>query len=144
MSSKRFINLVILLLIAIFVAILLLYKFLPPNIITNNFKEGTLVSDVYCTLPVKISGNSMEPFFSPGEKTNFNRCFEMKDIMRNTFIMYKENSTNRIAIVDSVLSDQVIVYQPNRQEDNRNNVKFEDIVAIYTRNQLDLDVGEEV
>lgn len=126
-------NIIIFILIGLVIGLFLLYKFLPGEVITNTLGDNNALTDTLCAVPVKVAGDSMEPLFKNGVKTNFTKCFEQNEIQIGTVLMFKDENVNRLAVVKNITDDQIALYQPNHLDRPINNITFENIIAIYSQ-----------
>jgi signal peptidase I len=129
--SKKTKNIIIYTFLGLVVLIILLYKFLPAETIINLAGKDNAVSNTLCTLPVKVLGDSMDPILKNGEKANFNKCFEVGEISKNTILMFKEGTNNRLAVVKQMEGEKLKLFQPNRGDQVIAEILIEDVVAIY-------------
>ncbi len=113
------------------VLIILLYKFLPSDVITSLVGKDNPASEVLCALPVKVMGDSMEPVLKAGEKVKFNKCFETEEIGENTILMFKDGSTNRLAVVKELKEEKLALFQPNRGDQIIAEILIGDVIAVY-------------
>jgi len=104
---------------------------LPAETIINLAGKDNAVSNTLCTLPVKVLGDSMDPILKNGEKANFNKCFEVGEISKNTILMFKEGTNNRLAVVKQMEGEKLKLFQPNRGDQVIAEILIEDVVAIY-------------
>lgn len=129
--NKKTKNIIIYSLAGLIVLLALVYKFLPAKIIIGIAGQDNPVSEVLCTMPVKISGDSMAPFLENGKRVEFSKCFQPEDIDENSVIMFKDGDINRLAVVSKVENGNIKLFQPNRRDRVINDITSEDIVAIY-------------
>lgn len=137
MSKK--INFIVYTIVGLVVAMILLYKFLPPEIIRKCFGDNSKISQIFCHQTINIVGDSMEPFLKKDDRAVFNKCFEMNDLEPNMVVMFKDEGINRIAIIELINDGTLTLSQPNRQNYLIENIYIDQIVSIY-----DKKVSEEI
>jgi hypothetical protein len=139
--SKKIKNIIIYSLVSLIILLVLLYKFLPAHIIFNTIGKDNIVSSVLCAVPVKVSGESMEPFLKSDKRINLTKCFEPDEIKENTVVMFRDDSVNRLAVIKNINEDTIQLFQPNRINRKINDITIEDIIAIYDKKFTD-DISE--
>jgi len=119
---------------AIIVLIFLTSRFMPAKYITGILGDDNAVSSLACSYPVRIAGDSMEPYFKNGQMAFFNKCFTDNDMAVNKTIAFKDRDVIRLGIINSIenLPEGVTykVIQPNRR-DRASDVLISQIIAIY-------------
>ena len=119
---------------ALAVLIFLASRFMPAKYITGLLGKDNAASSLACSYPVKVVGDSMEPYFENGQMAFFNKCFTANDIAVNKTIAFKEGNVVRLGMIDNIedlpkgLTYKVI--QPNRK-DRISDVAISQIVAVY-------------
>ena len=117
--------------IIILIAIYVVARILPPQTIKSIVGSNNAISEVACSYPVKVSGSSMAQFFKEGELVNFNKCFETSDLSSDKIVVFKDNGSNRIGIIQSVADNTYRVKQSNR--DAVFTISEKSIIAIYNK-----------
>lgn len=104
---------------------------MPSKTIQSVVGNDNAISDVACSYPVRISGNSMEDYFKEGELVNFGKCFRGSELVSGKIIVYKDRDNNRIGIIIEKMGDSYRVKQSNREAVFT--VFEQDVVAIYNK-----------
>lgn len=118
-------------LIFMLVGYLLLMRFAPNAIPT----DMPVIGKMFCSYPVRISGNSMSPALESGKVINFNRCMDDKsNLSAGTIIAFQGEGVVRISrIIEKISGTAEIQYKT--AQDNRANdfiiVNANQIIAIY-------------
>jgi len=99
-----------------------------PKDITNKITKNK--DNILCKLPVKIEEKFMEPIVNQGDIIIFNKCFETKDIQKQTPVVFRHNSENVVVLVKEISNNKIFVYQPNNNE-VFNPITYDDVLAIY-------------
>ena len=119
---------------AVIILAVLIFRFMPAKYITNILGSDNTVSSLACSYPVRIAGDSMEPYFKNGQITIFNKCFTQEDIIVDKIIAFKDGDVVRLGIINSLenLAEGLTykVIQSNRQ-DKISDVLYNQIIAIY-------------
>lgn len=124
---KKIINISIYVITISMVLLFLFYMFVPKDI-TNKITKNK--DNILCKLPVKIEEKFMEPIVNQGDIIIFNKCFETKDIQKQTPVVFRHNSENVVVLVKEISNNKIFVYQPNNNE-VFNPITYDDILAIY-------------
>jgi signal peptidase I len=80
--SKKIKNIIIYSLVSLIILLVLLYKFLPAHIIFNTIGKDNIVSSVLCAVPVKVSGESMEPFLKSDKRINLTNVLNLMKLKK--------------------------------------------------------------
>ncbi len=130
--SKKTINILAYSIAGFVILVVLAYKFLPAKVIVGLAGNDNKVSQVLCSVPVQVSGQSMEPILKQGSRVNFNKCFEAKDIQEGTAVMFKDGAVDRIAMVDEIKDDGILgLSQPGKLDSSIDDINIKDVLAIY-------------
>lgn len=134
------------LILAAIILIFLIFRFMPAKYITGILGNNNIVSSLACSYPVRVVGDSMEPYFKSGQMVFFSKCFADNDIAVNKTIAFKDNDVIRIGIINRIenLSASITykVIQPNRK-DRISDVAKNQIIAIY-KEEFDKQAKKEV
>jgi hypothetical protein len=129
--NKKTINVIVYSAVGLIILLVLLYKFLPADIITKIAGENNAASNILCAVPVQVAGDSMEPFLTAGNKINFTKCFDRNEIQINTVIMFDDGDNKRIAVVKNINGNMLELFQPNRAENKINDITMDEVAAIF-------------
>jgi hypothetical protein len=118
------------------VFVFLAFRFMPAKYITGLLGNDNTVSSLACSYPVKVAGDSMEPYFTSGQMAIFNKCFTIEDLVADKVIAFTDGNVVRLGVIDTIknLADENVykVSQPNRQ-DRMSDVLFGQIMAVYEK-----------
>ena len=110
---------------------LLMLRFAPASIST----KIPVIGKMFCSYPVRVSGNSMSPALESGEVINFNRCMDDKsNLSVGTIIAFQGEGVVRISrIIEKLFGSAETQYKT--AQDNRVNdfitVSASQIIAVY-------------
>lgn len=124
--------------ILLIVSVVLIVKFVPLNEIPFISQSDSPIAEVLCVYPVKVSGDSMEPFLHVGETVNFDKCFEKMDLRLGQVVLYKDGAVMRMGIIRSVQDVGRLVYNVSNEvrAEEVNSVLPDEVVGI-----LDIDTS---
>jgi len=132
----RKIYIILSIIIVAIVLVFLTFRFMPAKYIIGLLGDDNVVSSLACSYPVKVAGDSMEPYFKSGEMAFFNKCFTEDDIVLNKTVVFKDNDEIRLGIIDRIenLSNGMTykIIQSNRK-DRISDVAKNQIIAIYKK-----------
>lgn len=132
--KKTYLVLSIIFLAGVFV--FLTFRFMPAKYITGLLGNDNAVSSLACSYPVRVAGDSMEPYFTSGQMVIFNKCFSVEDLAVDKTIAFADEDVVRLGVIDAIenLAEGNVfkVSQPNRQ-DRISNVLFGQIIAVYEK-----------
>jgi signal peptidase I len=124
-----------LIILVIFAVLFAAYKLLPAKKISDSLGEDNTVSKTLCSNLIKVSGDSMEPFFKNGEIINFNKCFIISDLTVNTIVAYREGEISKIGVIGEVkelaTGTSLQIFRPNRPDEGQRGIAPADILAVY-------------
>ncbi len=116
----RKIYLILIIIFALAVLLFIVFRFMPARYITAILGRDNSLSSLACSYPVKVTGDSMEPYFKNGQTAYFNKCFQVGDLGVNNIIVFNDGEVNRLGAIDKIEDlESGIVYkivQPNRAD----------------------------
>lgn len=122
---------VIAVVIIILIAIYVVARILPSKTIKSIVGSDNAISEVACSYPVKVSGNSMQDYFKEGELASFDKCFENSELVTGTIVVFKDRDNNRIGIIQEIVDGTLKVKQSNR--DAVFTIDEKDIIAVFNK-----------
>lgn len=129
------------------IILILFWRFIPGEKIIGIFGDDTAISSALCLYPVKVTGNSMEPYFMEGERKLFSKCFSQEDITIGRVVAFKDKAVIRLGVIDQIkeeLPGKIIysVTQPNRIG-RIIETDFASLIAVFNGNEVDIDEENE-
>lgn len=108
-KSMKIIGFILSFIAFIILAYVFILKFVPGKDLVESMPESFLqTSDVICSYPVRVSGNSMEPEFQNGEVVIFNKCIlDPKDLPTGSVVVFQGRGnahTQRVGRIQSYSS----------------------------------------
>lgn len=130
--------LLIILIILVFISPLWI-KLIPFEYLLPLTGKIAKVDEYVCKYKVNVSGDSMNPFISPGSSIELNRCFDEEELTLGTVVLFDDNSNLRLGIIRYVLSLDPKIYKISNERPNERlkDTIFEEIIAI----NKDIDTG---
>jgi len=117
------------------VAIVLWVKLMPGEKIATLVGTESEISQVLCTYPVKVQGDSMMPIFKHGDTVNFNKCIEDKEnVSLDTIIVYKSNGALKMGRIREVVDGESGVFykvSPEARAEDLQDVYPDRVICIY-------------
>ncbi len=101
--------------ILLIVSVVLIVKFVPLKDIPFISQSDSPIAKALCVYPVKVSGDSMEPFLHSGETVNFDKCFEKMELRLGQVVLYKDGAVMRMGIVRSIQNAGRLVYNVSNE-----------------------------
>lgn len=133
MKKKKWLKNILIILPVLLISLLIIIKF-QPSVKINFLKESNNpVSNLICSYPVKISGDSMSPILEPDQTYTFNKCFDQETIKKDTIILYNDNSTPRTGIIRYTQDYGRFVYKVSNERESQRiqDVLPKDISAVF-------------
>ena len=133
-KKKVFWTVLAIFLIVLFALIVIWIKWVPVGKIEFLQNSNGSVSRVLCLYPIQVSGDSMSPILSNGERKTFDKCFDGEDLKVGLIVLYQgeTDTVMRLGIIRSMNQRDGLVYQVSneRELDQLRSVSLEEIAAI--------------
>lgn len=127
---KKILYIILIVLVVIVVAGIVWTRFVPVNDIDFISENDNAVSDLVCSYPIRISGDSMFPILDDGETIIFSKCFTSEDVKVGTVLTYKSDTVQRVVVVRNILEDGTYEVSNESNKIELRIITFEDILAI--------------
>lgn len=127
-----------LIIVALFLAALVLVWRFAPSQLTENLAENFGPAKyLLCQYPVKVQGEAMMPIFQNGQIAMLSKCIEDRDnVAPGTIILYERPGGMRLSVVRERIADaNGILYRVSQEARQKeiDETRPDRIIAIYNK-----------